>query len=132
LRGADCAPTSSRPGPPCSVLFRGVQGPEKAALLKERPCAHCGRPFYPSYGRSGSKYCSPDCYHTASRRYPCSEEAKRAEYNRRRAAKFAADFEEFSAVEIFERDSWRCGICGGRVNPRRKFPHKMSASLDHS
>jgi len=34
-------------------------------------------------------------------------------------------------MEIFERDGWRCGLCGHKVNPQVKYPHPRSASLDH-
>ena len=33
--------------------------------------------------------------------------------------------------EIYERDGWRCGICGKGVDGRLKYPHPMSPSLDH-
>lgn len=39
--------------------------------------------------------------------------------------------ERFNASEIFERDGWRCGLCGRKVDRDLKAPHPMSASLDH-
>ena len=32
---------------------------------------------------------------------------------------------------IFERDKWKCGLCGKKVNKELKYPHPKSASLDH-
>lgn len=49
----------------------------------------------------------------------------------RRARKRGATVEKVSPVEIFERDGWVCQLCGKKVNKRLKYPHPMSASLDH-
>ena len=58
--------------------------------------------------------------------------ALRAKTQRRRAAiRGAREVERFTDVEIFERDGWRCGICGGPVDRRLRYPHPLSASLDH-
>jgi 5-methylcytosine-specific restriction endonuclease McrA len=32
---------------------------------------------------------------------------------------------------LLERDKFRCGICGKRISARLKYPHPMSASIDH-
>jgi 5-methylcytosine-specific restriction endonuclease McrA len=69
-----------------------------------------------------------------SRAYRSTEqgrEAKRSADHRRRARLLSLPTEVFPAVEIHERDGWRCGICGRRVNRRLVHPHPMSASLDH-
>jgi 5-methylcytosine-specific restriction endonuclease McrA len=33
--------------------------------------------------------------------------------------------------EIFARDNWTCGLCREKVDAALKFPHRMSATLDH-
>lgn len=53
----------------------------------------------------------------------------RAHRNARRAA--IARGERFKPAEVFERDRWRCGLCGGRVPRRAVWPDPRSASLDH-
>jgi 5-methylcytosine-specific restriction endonuclease McrA len=58
-------------------------------------------------------------------------ESKKAAYQRRRAIKSGADAERFTNAEIFDRDRWRCGLCGGKVDPALQHPSPMSASLDH-
>lgn len=58
-------------------------------------------------------------------------EAKRASDQRRRAVKLAAKTEQFTNPEIFERDGWRCGICGKKVNKSLAYPNPLSPSLDH-
>lgn len=59
-------------------------------------------------------------------------ERRKAEYQRREARKRgAAVAERFSKTDIFERDGWRCGICGADVDRTLRYPDPGSASLDH-
>lgn len=55
------------------------------------------------------------------------------EHGRRRRARLAlaTHIEIFPDSEIFSRDKWICQICYKRVNKRYRFPHPMSASIDH-
>nr|WP_269149928.1 HNH endonuclease [Nesterenkonia alkaliphila] len=48
-----------------------------------------------------------------------------------RRARSEATIERFDPVEVYERDAWTCGICGGKVDPQVLHPDAMSASLDH-
>jgi 5-methylcytosine-specific restriction endonuclease McrA len=41
------------------------------------------------------------------------------------------DAELIRPVDVFERDGWICGLCGEAIDPELKFPHPMSASVDH-
>jgi 5-methylcytosine-specific restriction endonuclease McrA len=49
----------------------------------------------------------------------------------RRRARIRSSFERFVASEIFDRDRWRCGICGKKIDKRRSWPDPMCATLDH-
>jgi 5-methylcytosine-specific restriction endonuclease McrA len=51
--------------------------------------------------------------------------------HKRRAAKYGAGYERFSSEDIFERDGWRCHICGKRVHPSRFKRDPEGPSLDH-
>lgn len=97
-------------------------------------CRECGSNYRPRQGKHGG-YCSPKCYHAAEGRkrriHASPEEAKRHHARLRRARKKAARIESFSAIEVYERDRWICGICHKKVNRRLKHPDKRSASLDH-
>ena len=33
--------------------------------------------------------------------------------------------------EVFDRDGWRCQICGLQIPKSRQWPDRLSASLDH-
>jgi 5-methylcytosine-specific restriction endonuclease McrA len=58
-------------------------------------------------------------------------EPRKAADQRRRAAKRGAATEKFTPLEIFERDRWKCGICGRKVDRDLAYPDPKSASLDH-
>lgn len=58
-------------------------------------------------------------------------ESRKNSAQRRRAIKRGAKAERFNSSEIFERDHWRCGLCGRKVAKARRYPDPLSASLDH-
>jgi len=39
--------------------------------------------------------------------------------------------EEFTHLEIFERDNWICGICGDPVDRNLRKPNPRCATLEH-
>lgn len=56
----------------------------------------------------------------------------RARNQRRRAVVFGAEAEDFTPLEIFERDGWVCQLCTRPIDPTLRYPDLMSASLDHA
>lgn len=57
---------------------------------------------------------------------------KKRDYNRkRRALKRATQVEVIKEKVVYLRDGWICQHCKKRVNKRFRYPHLMSASLDH-
>lgn len=50
---------------------------------------------------------------------------------RRRARLQQVEVEVFSDLEIFERDSWICQLCGIFVDVSLQWPDRFSKSLDH-
>ena len=59
------------------------------------------------------------------------DDRRRANYQKRRAQKRGTQVETVRPAEIYERDSWVCGICEGAVDASLAHPDPMSASLDH-
>jgi hypothetical protein len=81
----------------------------------ELTCAECGVTFKAPRRRL---YCSMACrYHQA--------------YRARRARANGAIREVYTAMQIAERDAWRCGICSELVDPALRYPNAMSRSIDH-
>ena len=49
----------------------------------------------------------------------------------RRARLRDSEAESIDRDDIGERDGWRCGLCGKKVNRTLAYPHPRSPSLDH-
>ena len=86
-------------------------------------CRECGKEFSAPYGDKRRRFCSVECGKCYNGRI--HKRKRRAE------KKGNGPFHNIDPREVFERDSWTCGLCGKRVNRRLKFPNPRSASLDH-
>ena len=99
----------------------GAEG--KPTTYTCKGCGKVGQLRRGDYRRTtGDAFCSVDC---------------QKHYHRgihsplRRARERGVVIEQFSRKDIFERDGWRCGICGKAIRRGLKHPHPLSASLDH-
>ena len=105
----------------CKDKARAVR--TQAAIDEAKPerfCLHCGT-LLPRAQRADAIYCSAQCNdaaHAITRKI-----AKRAGTPRDKAP--------LSRAFIGERDGWRCGICGGKVNPKLRHPDALAPSVDH-
>jgi len=124
----------------CSVCGKGFApvkyGGSTYALCSEcrkaaaRPimtakCPACGKGFtYVQKGRGRHRvYCSEECSVRVNGRRGTSV---------RRARKQGCEADEkVDSFKVFERDSWRCGICGKKTNRQAMYPDRTSATLDH-
>lgn len=100
-----------------------VQTPERAYV-----CVVCGQEFTRS-GRHGKpQSCSRRC----GNRLPANIEAHRNASARRRAWKRGAGIgDPVRRGDIFERDGWRCQLCGKRLARDERSPHPLSPTIDH-
>jgi predicted nucleic acid-binding Zn ribbon protein len=84
-----------------------------------RQCVVCGSVFHKAYGQSASRsWCSDTCREDQIR------QSKRASRGRRRARKRGALSESINPTRVFERDDWRCHLCG------RKTPKALRGTYD--
>jgi len=88
----------------------------------ERPCVHCGASVATSM-RSDAKFCSAACNDAA-------HAITRKMAQRVGRAKNPGD-PLLQRNYIAERDKFRCGICGCRVDMKLKHPDPMFGSIDH-
>ena len=89
-----------------------------ARLFVAGTCHRCGK-SYLAHSESGvAKYCSASCGRMTGK-------------SRHRARKRNAEHEPYRRIAIFERDGWRCHICGKRINRSLGCSHPMGATLDH-
>lgn len=119
-----------------SALFcsqRCRDAPREEPPAKDFICAHCGAGFTTRWPQAC--YCSARCRRRAARARNGGDrwtDARRDGYHRRRARRHGAPIgAPVLASEIFERDGWTCWICEKAVDPEAKYPHKLSAALDH-
>lgn len=94
---------------------------------QRRSCARCGEEFLTR--RKSSQYCTADCMRAAERENGRSYYLELSQ--RQRARKRAAVIEQFTNLEIFERDAWICYLCGLGVNRAATWPDPSMPSLDH-
>ena len=100
----DCAEAHRR------AAIKAYSEAKSQADKSERSCAECGSTFQPEYGDKRRAYCSDECSTKAHRRV-----TKKV----RRARKRAGAVEPVNPTKVFERDGWRCQLCGIKT-PRGK------------
>lgn len=112
----------------CSEACKVLRGHRR---IQPVACATCGTLYLPTYGPTAG-YCSIACRRYPERKiYDSQDDRRHAKRSRRRCRAASVEYEDFTKLEIFERDNWRCHICGGAVDPLAKLPDMYSASLDH-
>lgn len=87
------------------------------------PCRDCGAIFVRL-----SKY--PTAYCDACQGQRVSERRRRGK-DRRRALRREAFVAPVYRRKVYERDGWRCHLCGKKVNRNADVPHPMAPTLDH-
>lgn len=87
-------------------------------------CYQCGSQFRPEYGDKHSKFCSRECADRFQSRI-------RKRKVRSRKWKTQYEFDRFSDLEIFDRDGWRCMLCGKLVAREIGGPQPTAPTIDH-
>ena len=112
----------------CCVRWNEIQqGTRRAAgKIQGGTCLECGKPFVNAYGEKRRLFCSNRC----SRRYykrQCGSSTHRS-----RARRYGCEYEPVNRLKVFERDGWRCRICG-RLTPRELLGalEDNAPELDH-
>lgn len=126
-----------RPRTYCSLACtqRAVWAAKAQRLSVERRsrwpthCVHCGKEMQPAQNRT---LCSNACkvaVHKA--RDPVRTRTAALNYSAMRRS-WVEDGEQFDPFEIFERDGWRCHLCGDKTPKRlRGTKDPMAPELDH-
>ncbi len=106
---------------------RATNAANRRNVGNKPPCAcrHCGTVFAPIYGDKRSVFCSVGC----QRKY---EGKRRGNDHRKRARYYGVAYEPVNRLRVFDRDGWRCQICG-KNTPRARLGGMTSNApeLDH-
>lgn len=113
-------------GGDCRDRWRRSKNREYNVSRRKRPpnvpripgrCRRCGIDFLGQRGIA-QLYCSRSC-------------RRRQEKDRRAMRKRAVYIEEVWRSRVYERDGWRCQLCGKAVRRDVKAPHPRAPTLDH-
>ncbi|WP_374001136.1 HNH endonuclease [Massilia sp. CFBP 13647] len=114
----------------CDLAHARVKALE-AALEKHRAearqiaCEECQCEFCPLYGLGSTTLCAP-CAEQRSRAQ------KRANRLKRKAVQRGATAEPVDPFKVFDRDGWRCKLCGVRTPKEKRGTYDDRApELDH-
>lgn len=89
-------------------------------------CAECGALFVPEYPSRRSVYCSDNCVRAHHARDTSGSN------HRRRARRFRVAYEPVDRMEVFDRDAWRCQVCGRKtLLGRIGTAHPRAPELGH-
>lgn len=108
------------PKPPKVVRY-----PKRSPSHKIFPklCSVCERCFVTRH--AGLPTCSPDCAEVKRL------DMKKRGRDRRRARKSGAYVADVWRRDIFERDHWKCKLCGKALKRKAKAPHPLAPTIDH-
>lgn len=102
---------------------RSAHRAASAGKRTERHCKGCATRFAPPYGRAHAVYCTEACARRTVRRIARSS---------RKARIRQARIEAVDPIKVFERDDWRCHLCGGlTLKDERGSCHPDAPELDH-
>lgn len=94
------------------------------------------RQYYQTHGSERRQYDQANKARKAAwqKRYLQTEAGRNAwrkANDKRRALKLGAVCEEFTCSEVFERDKYRCQLCGRKTRPTYNRYHSFYPNLDH-
>lgn len=110
----------------CEAAARYALHPESVAPAV-RVCPVCRQNFFPSDAASmQSRLCSPACIDAARRAH------HRIHSLKRKAKERAATVEAVDPMRVFDRDRWRCQLCGTKTPKTKRGTYEPDApELDH-
>jgi len=95
-------------------------------------CQECGISYRaPRLSIGCSKYCSAICRERAYLKTRKGAAIRSRERFKYRTGKKNNTIDLIVPYVVYERDNWKCHLCGKRIGKKHKNPHPLSASIDH-
>lgn len=92
-----------------------------------KPCVLCGAVIF---GTAGKRYCGP-CARKRGRDVYVAKHGK-VKKHRDRARRYRVEYEPINPIDVFNRDGWRCQVCGCATPSKRRGSKARNApELDH-
>lgn len=114
----------------CASHYNQTHQPNRHAA-RVTNCTVCGATITRPHKSDRRPTCSPACRHAlAGQAYAGGRASDTAMRSRARDAG-AHTIEDFTSVEIFNRDNWTCYICADPVNKAPNCFDPRSATVDH-
>jgi hypothetical protein len=102
-------------------LRAGIEAKRQRAAVA---CGTCGSPI-PEVGNLNKRYCSKQC---SPSYWSCRRKAKAL----RRARMRRVEYEQVDPFVVFDRDGWRCHLCGTKTDKALRGTHEpLAPELDH-
>lgn len=92
--------------PKCANTVNNRKGNARRRNSEARECRHCRKSYTPEYGSLRTYYCTLDC------RRKAINLRTGGNTHRRRARKFGVSYSPVNRRKVFERDGWKCYLCG--------------------
>jgi hypothetical protein len=99
------------------LTMRGEQTSQTGRWFAGK-CQRCQKPIVAKWRIRDAMFCSDRC-------------ARATLEHRRRMRKRGINHLPYSRVAIFERDGWRCHICGRKVKRNVNPTHALAPTIDH-
>lgn len=97
--------------------------------ISPKICKECGSSFIAEYGDCRRSFCTDSCSIKHARR---SRRIKYGKTSRKRARFYGVSYEPVNRIKVFDRDGWRCQICGKNTPIMRMGSMATNApELDH-
>ncbi|HEY5576220.1 MAG TPA: HNH endonuclease [Clostridiaceae bacterium] len=97
-------------------------------------CEHCGKEFVGKNKRP-NRFCSRKCFcqHLGfeDKNMPKYKSVVSDMQHIKKAKKFHVEYEHMDPLDLYEKDNWKCAICGEKIDKNLYYPNPMSASIDH-
>lgn len=111
----------------CANRASGRRRPRRSARRGTQTtiaaCTICGAGYVQEH--PGTRTCSPAC----SNQLTSLRNSDKSHH--RRTLMHGTTYVPINKQEIYERDTWTCGLCGNPIPQTAHYPDPMSASLDH-